>query len=460
MLNYTKLTQDQRIDEAKKLLLDAVRDHSSALTEPRRANPALVDKFEETMNQAEEARGRGMFFPYLGSGIGNGPLVELADGSVKLDFISGIGVHVLGHSHPLIVEAGIDAALSDTVMQGNLQMNTDAIEISRTLLELANRNGANLGHCFLSTSGAMANENALKIAFQNKCPASRILAFKGAFAGRSMSTAYITDRPSYRKGLPDTITVDHVPYFDHTRPEESADETIAAIDALLAEHPGQYAAMIIEPIMGEGGFYQGSTAYFEKLMTYLKQADVLVIMDEIQSFGRTSSPFAFQHFGLDRFADIVTLGKMTQLCATLYRRELNPDPALLSQTFSGSTSSIRAGMAILNELQQGGYFGDDGKILRLGNYFTAKLKEIGERHPGTVSGPYGLGGMIGFTPFDGDSEKASALVKRMFDAGLLGFPAGNIPARIRFLLPYGAIDVEDIDVACQILEQTIVDFPR
>jgi len=459
MLQSAKFASDPRVAEAKKTLLAVLHEHSATLTGPRPPDPALAEDMRKHLESALHARGRSMYFPYLGSGLGNGALVELIDGSVKMDFISGIGVHVLGHSHPLIVEAGLDAALSDTVMQGNLQMNPDAIEVCQILLHLANRSGAHLGHCFLSTSGAMANENALKIIFQKKTPASRLLAFKGAFAGRSMATVQITDRPEYRRGLPVALAVDHVPYFDFTQPEKSTRQTLEAIDACLKAHPGEYAAMVIEPILGEGGFYPGSAAYFEQLLSHLREAGVLVFLDEIQSFGRTSQPFAFQHFGLDRFVDVVTVGKMTQVCATLYRAELNPDPALLSQTFSGSSSSIRAALAILRELDNGGYFGAEGKVMRLGAYFGQKLEALAAKFPGKIAGPFGLGGMVGFTPMGGDMAKTTELVKKLFANGLIGFPAGKEVARIRFLLPYGAIDESDIDLACQIIEQTLETTP-
>ena len=74
-----------------------------------------------------DIRGGTLYFPYLGSGIGRGPLVELADGSVKYDMISGIGVHYLGHSHPALIAASIDAAIRDTIMQGNLQQNVESV---------------------------------------------------------------------------------------------------------------------------------------------------------------------------------------------------------------------------------------------------------------------------------------------------------------------------------------------
>tara|TARA_R110002096_G_scaffold16106_11_gene55014 strand:- start:1872 stop:3254 length:1383 start_codon:yes stop_codon:yes gene_type:complete len=458
MLQADKLQQDPRVVAAKQTLLEAVREHSTAITGPKPPDPKHTAQFRAQSEESNDVRGRGLALPYLASGIGNGAWVELTDGSVKLDFISGIGVHILGHSHPLIVESGIDAALTDTVMQGNLQMAYDSIELGRLLLDLANQNGAALGHCFLSTSGAMANENALKVAFQNKAPASRVLAFEGAFAGRSMATCQITARAAYRKGLPVTLNVDRVPYFDHQAPKGSTKAALDAIEKHLAAFPGEHALMVVEPILGEGGFYPGSSTFFEAIMTRLHDAGVLIFMDEVQSFGRTSMPFAFQHFGLDRFADIVSIGKMTQVCATLYRPELNPDPALLSQTFTASTSAIRAALAILNEFQNGDYFGPEGKILRLGSHFAKRLGELAEKHPDLLEGPFGLGGMVGMTPFGGDPKKAMPFVKQLFTNGLMGFPAGKEPARVRFLLPYGAIDEQEIDVAVGLIEKTLIEF--
>ncbi len=460
MLHADQLLQDPRVSQAKKLLLDAVQDHSKTLTKPTPSKPELAEAFAAQLEKAAEARGRPMYLPYLSSGIGNGPFVELTDGSVKMDLISGIGVHVLGHSHPALIEAGIDAALGDTVMQGNLQMNPESIELAQQLVDLANLNGAEMAHCFLSTSGAMANENALKILFQKQAPAHRLLAFRGAFAGRSLATCRITDRPEYRKGLPETISVDHIPYFDPARPEESTRETLAAIDELLAAHPGEYAAMVFELIIGEGGFYPGNKEFFETIMTRLREANILIFMDEVQSFGRTSQPFAYQHFGLDRFADVTAIGKMTQVCATIYKADLNPDPALLSQTFTGSTSSIYAGLAIVKELRDGGYFGPEGKIMKLGNSFNEHLQAIAKRHPELVSGPYGLGGMVSFTPLDGQMPNAVTFVKELFQNGIMGFPAGKTPARVRFLLPYGVLEESHIDMACERIESTLLSVSK
>ena len=162
-----RLYNDPRVAQAKELLLAAVADHQKELAEVRGPNPALAADYKVLLDQFSQHRGGSTFFPYLGSGIGNGSYVEIADGSVKLDMITGIGVHGYGHSHPLIVESGIDAAISDTVMQGNLQQNTNSCDLAKLLVDTACETGAELKHCFLTTSGAMANENSLKMAFQH-----------------------------------------------------------------------------------------------------------------------------------------------------------------------------------------------------------------------------------------------------------------------------------------------------
>ena len=162
--------EDPRVAEAKKLILEALADHARELTEVRPGDEQTKDSYSHWLERLAEMRGNPPFWPYLSSGLGNGPYVELSDGSVKLDFIGGIGVHGAGHSHPAMVSAGIDAALEDTVMQGNLQQNPASVLMMEKLVAMATETGAGLDHCMLSTSGAMANENALKIAFPQRAP--------------------------------------------------------------------------------------------------------------------------------------------------------------------------------------------------------------------------------------------------------------------------------------------------
>ena len=188
-----------------------------------------------------------------------------------------------------------------------------------------------------------------------------VLAFDNAFAGRSLAMASLTDRAKYRAGLPLTIDVDYLPFRDPSNPERSQRWAVDEVRRLLDRHPGRYAAFWAEPIAGEGGYYGGSGEFFKALCEPLKEAGVLIIFDEVQAFSRTSRPFAFQHYGLDEFADIVTVGKITQVCATLYADRLKPDAPILSQTFTGSTSSILTGLEMLNLLEQNDCFGEDGQ---------------------------------------------------------------------------------------------------
>ena len=198
------LLADPRLEAARRLFLSALADHQQRLTGVRaRRSRAKSWTTSSRIRQFSELRGGELYYPYLGSGIGRGALVELADGSVKYDMISGIGVHYFGHGHSAVVEASLDAALSDIVMQGNLQQDREALELTASCSWPGQvKRSADSAHCLLTTSGAMANENALKIAFQKKHPATRVLAFEHCFAGRTLALAQVTDKAAYRVGLP------------------------------------------------------------------------------------------------------------------------------------------------------------------------------------------------------------------------------------------------------------------
>jgi len=249
------LKKDPRVLEAKRLLQEALEHFQKKMGGVREADPARQKSYAETLQRFATERGAALYYPYLGSGLGKGPLVELEDGSVKYDFITGIGVHYMGHNHPALLTAGVDAALENTVMQGNLQQNGNSEALLREFLAAANRKGAELAHGFLTSSGAMANENALKIVMQKNSPANRILAFNHCFAGRTLVLSQITDKPQYRQGLPETVSVDYVPFFDPKRPSESISKASIILKSHLARYPKAHACMIFELIQGEGGGY-------------------------------------------------------------------------------------------------------------------------------------------------------------------------------------------------------------
>ncbi len=459
---FAALLDDPRVAQARALLHAALQDHTQALpATPTPADPALAGDYAAMLDRFAAARGRGLFFPYLGSGLGHGAWVELADGSVKLDFIGGIGAHPFGHSPLQMLDARLDSALGDTVMQGNLQQNPESLTLSETLLAEANRfaspvdGKARFAHCFLSTTGAMANENGAKILFQAKAPATRILAFSHCFAGRTLGMSWVTDKAAYRVGVPKTVDVDYVPFFDPSKPEASTRHAVTVLKRHLERYKGQHAMFLLELVQGEGGYYTGTSEFFRELLTVCRAHGVGVLVDEIQSFGRTSQMFAFQHYGLDDLVDVVTIGKLSQVCATLYTAAINPGAGLLSQTFTGSSAAIRVGLEVIVGLRDGGFYGPNGRNSAIHDRFVSHLQQIAARHPGWVEGPFGVGAMVGFTPFGGDGKLANKLLMKLYDNGLLGFNAGAEPTRLRFLPPLLVVTDAEIDAAAAILEATM-----
>lgn len=467
---FQTLLSDPRVAQARALLSAALQDARATVPEAiAPPDPALQGEYQAMMDRFGEARGRGLFFPYLGSGLGRGAFVELADGSVKLDFITGIGAHPFGHSPLELLEARLESALSDAVMQGNLQQNPESLLYSELLLAEANRRDVpnppplidgkpRFRHCFLTTTGAMANENGAKVLFQARAPASRVLAFSHCFAGRSLGMSWVTDKHAGRIGIPKTLDVDYVPFFDPERPERSSQHALAVLERHLERYPKQHAFFILELVQGEGGYYTGTPEFFRPLLERCQQAGVGVLVDEIQTFGRTPQLFAFQHFGLDDLVDVVTIGKLSQACATLFTHAVNPGPGLLSQTFTGATSSIRAGVEVVKALRERGHAGPAGRNQAIYDRFAAHLLRIQAAHPAWVDGPFGIGAMLGFTPFGGDSKLANRLLTRLYDLGLMGFNAGSDPTRLRFLPPLLVVSDAEIDFAVDLLERGLTEI--
>lgn len=449
---------DDAVQGAQKILLERLATHQEKITGIKPPKKELIKSYEEVLADFSRLRGGQLYYPYLGSGIGKGALVELADGSIKYDFIGGIGVHYFGHSHPDLVAASMKAALGDTIMQGNLQQNLESYDLSKKLLKAACAKGAQLAHAFVSTTGVMAGENAMKIAFQEKHPAHRVLAFENCFAGRTLAMSQVTDKPAYRVGLPHNLSVDYVPFFDEKNPELSIERSCRILKRHLKRHPGQYAGMVFELVQGEGGFYPGSKAFHQALMEICKEEGVLVLVDEVQTFARTPEMFAFQYFELDQYVDVVWIGKTSQICATLFKEDLKPKPGLLSQTFTASSSAIAAANVILDHFLEGDYFGPKGKVVRLHEYAREGLESLAKKMPQKLSGPFGIGAMLPFTPLGGDPKKATEFVKKLFKNGVIAFVAGANPTRVRFLLPIAAIEEKDIDAVLGVVEQTLVEM--
>ncbi len=447
---------DPRLEQAKKLIKEALTEHQSNITGVKEANPELKESYDSLLKKMADYRGSALAYKYLGSGIGKGPLVELGDGSIKYDFITGIGVHYMGHSHHGVIDAQIDGAISNTVMNGHLQQNVDTAKLLELFSEQACKNGAAIRNVFLSTSGAMANENAFKMIFQKRTPASRFFAFEKCFAGRTLGMAWVTDKAAYRTGLPKTIDVDYIPFYDENNHQASIDAAVKVVQKYITRYPGQHAGFIMELIQGENGSWVGNTEFFEALIAVCKENNISVMVDEVQTFGRTTELFAFQYFKLDKHVDIVTVGKNSQVCATLFNDDHKPKPGLMSQTFTASATQIAASYYVIKSIVDGGYLGQEGKIQKLHNRFAGNLKELSKKYPEKISGPYGIGAMIAMTICGGDGKKSSEFTNKLFENGVLSFGASAHPtARVRFLMPVMATEEVHIDEVCEIIEKTL-----
>ncbi|MEK9727376.1 MAG: aminotransferase class III-fold pyridoxal phosphate-dependent enzyme [Candidatus Margulisiibacteriota bacterium] len=439
-----KILSDQRIIKAKELINETIQDYQNTFLKQPRIKTVTKD-----LKAVEKLRGGKLFFPYISSGIGKGSKVLLTDGSIKLDFINGIGAH-FGHSLEVLRNGSIDAAIEDTIMQGNLQQNERSFELMKLLLD-----HSKLDHCMLTTSGAMANENALKLLFHKSPQKKRLLAFENCFMGRTLSLAQITDKAMYRKGLPNLIHVDYIPFYDVKQPKRSIEKCIHVLNKLLKRYPNQYAGICMELIQGEGGYNLGNELFFKQLIYVLKNEEIPILVDEVQTFGRTSSLFASEHFNILQDVDILTIGKLSQACATIYKKSFKPSPGIISQTYTASTSAIECGYQIIRFLFKNNHFGKNGKNMVFGNTFNQKIRKLAKKHKDKITGPYGIGGMLAFTPFKGDTSKVTDLLMKLFDNGLMGFTTGNEPKRIRFLLPLGSVTKNDIEEAVNIIDKSI-----
>lgn len=455
------LLSSPRFRAAKKELLQAVSDASSKVRgiKPAPSSSEVRQAYLHLVQEFNRNRGRDLYFPFLSSGLGSGPFVELLDGSVKYDMITGIGIGFFGHSHPALIEEMVDALPSD-ILQGNLQPGHEAAELLKCILSRVGE-GCRIKHAWLMCSGTMVNEVALKIIRQKKAPATKVLAFRDCFAGRSTAMQEITDNPKYREGQPVYGEVHYLSFFD---PKQGLEASIALTLNQMKEHltryPGKFAALMMELIQGEGGFNFAPRDYYVRVFEEAKKAGLSIWLDEIQTFGRTGELFAYQKFRLNSLVDVVTVGKMLQACLVLYTEEFNPKPGLVAGTFSGSAVALRAARKTL-ELLEGGYLGPEGRIEVLSKRFVVNMRSLVEgRCKGLIGDIRAIGGMMGFVPFTGTQDEVKLVLMKLFDMGVIAFNCGHGPYLVRLLPPLGAMTETDMDQVCQIIGDALVEVKK
>ena len=277
-----------------------------------------------------------------------------------LDLYSGHGVISIGHSHPKY-NAKLKAQLDRLSFYSNAIQNPLQVELADKLGKLSNCEEYSL---FLCSSGAEANENALKMAsfHTNK---SRVLSFKNAFHGRTSAAVATTDNPKIVAPINAQQVVTFLPLND-----------INLVEAELKK--GDVACVIIEPIQGVGGLDMGTTAFFQGLEKICNQYEVVLILDEVQSgYGRSGKFFAHQHHGIK--PDIICMAKGMgngfPIGGILTSPKFKASHGLLGTTFGGSHLACAAGIAVLDAIEKEKLMDN---VLIIEKYFFEQIKQIPE----------------------------------------------------------------------------------
>jgi 4-aminobutyrate aminotransferase len=394
-----------------------------------------------------------------------GAIVEDPDGNRFLDCNAGIAVVATGHCHPKIVAAIREQAAKLIHMSGTDFYYENMVDLAEKLASLAPGDAPK--RVYFGNSGTEAMEAALKMARYHS-GRGQFVAFFGAFHGRTMGSLALTGSKSVQKKgfFPIVQGAHHVPYAYCYRcaygktPDSCGVECAKAIEDTLFRHTlpaEELAAIVVEPVQGEGGYVVPPQKFFGELKRIADKHGILLIFDEIQSgMGRTGKMFAAEHFGIA--PEIVTVAKGIAsgmpLGATIARAEvMNWKPGAHASTFGGNPVCVASALATIELLEQ--ELVDNAA--RIGAHMKARLGELPKRFP-IVGDVRGLGLMIGIEMVrdQATKERAPELRDRLeylcFERGVLVLGAG--PNTLRICPPL-IITKDQADYAVDTIEECL-----
>ena len=396
---------------------------------------------------------------------GKGVDVWDVDGNRFIDMMAGIAVLSTGHSHPKVVKAVQNAAEKFLHISSDFY-HEDWIRLSEKLDEIApfEENAKT----FLTNSGTEAVETAIKLA-KYHTKRSNFIGFTGAFHGRTMgSVAFTASKPKYHSGFyPLMPGVTHVPFPYEYRPvlerkagEDYGQAVVRYIEEEVFGHnvPGdEVAAILVEPIQGEGGYVVPPASFFPDLRKLCDKYGILLIADEVQSgMGRTGKWWAIEHFGVE--PDIITSAKGIAsglpLGACIARESVMTWPkGAHGNTYGGNPISCAAALATIDLLEES-YLEN---AVEVGQYALDILQEIQMRHP-SIGDVRGKGLMIGVEFVkDKETKEPNEEIRNKieevgFEHGLLLLGCGKSTIR---LAPPLCVTKNEMDEALEIFEETI-----
>jgi 4-aminobutyrate aminotransferase len=393
---------------------------------------------------------------------GRGTEVWDVDGNRFLDFASGIAVCATGHAHPAVVEAVREAAgrflhISSDYWHENM------IALAERLAAVAPMGEPVLS--FLCQSGTESVEGALKLA-RYVTGRPRFIGFLGGFHGRTMgSLSFTSSKYTQQKGFAPTMPgVTHVPYPNPYRPllagADQGQAVLAYIRMLFERNvpPSEVAAILVEPIQGEGGYLVPPDGFLAGLRSLCDEHGILLVFDEVQSgVGRTGRMWACEHWGVA--PDIMTsakgLGSGLPIGAVIAKRRVMEHwkRGAHGNTYGGNPVTCAAAIATL-DLVRGGLADD---AARVGAHFVRRLGELGRDYP-CIGEVRGKGLMIGMELIEGDAERTparalcDAVVTRAYHNGLILLTCGV--STVRFMPPLTLSEAE-VDEAVALLRASL-----
>ena len=390
---------------------------------------------------------------------GDGSWVTTTSGERYLDFSGGIAVTSTGHSHPHVVEAIATQAQRFIHAQANVYTHDLLQPLAARLAELA---PAGIDTFFYANSGAEITEAAVKLAKQ-ATGRPHIIVFQGSFHGRThQAMAMTTSKTGYRAGhapLPSGVFIAPYPDVSADDVEAEVERAIAGFDDLLTmvTAPSETAAVIIEPVLGEGGYTAAPAGFLEAIDERCKAFGMLFIADEVQSgFGRTGKMFAIEHY--DVSPDIVCMAKGIAsgfpFSALGTRRELDDKWPTGSHggTYGGNPIGCAAALATIDVLTSDGFL---DRVIERGAQLADGLRALSARHEGLVR-VRSLGLMVAV---DLDTAtRTAAVVNHCREHGkLILMTAGAAGTTLRFMPPL-TVGADEIDIALATVDKALVDI--
>jgi 4-aminobutyrate aminotransferase / (S)-3-amino-2-methylpropionate transaminase / 5-aminovalerate transaminase len=392
---------------------------------------------------------------------GHGALLTDVDGNTFIDFAGGVGCLAVGHAHPHVTEAVQEQAARYLHTDFTIVPYEPYVTLAERLLALAPFSGPAKAAFF--NAGTEAVENAVKFA-RAYTGRPAVLAFEGGFHGRTLLSLSLTSKTHpYKAGLgPFAPEVYRVPFANDYR-GPSAREALDALERALATSVAAetVAALVIEPVQGEGGFIVAPQEFMEGVRRICDEHGIVLVVDEVQSgYGRTGKMFAIEHYGIE--PDLITVAKSIAaglpLSGVLGKAEIMDAPGdnAVGGTYVGNPVAQAAALAVLDVFEEEGLL---ERATQIGETLRARMESWHERWP-RIGDVRGLGAMLALelvrdpATKEPDPETATAVVEAAAQRGLILLKSGVWSNCIRVLAPLVITDAE-LDEAAAVWEAAL-----